>query len=61
MHSPALFTECTVLSKEVFSLASPSPRLVKLLVLSNQQARGGTSWPDCLTGLTLSFRGFQLG
>ena len=28
--------------------------------LSNQQACGSTPWPDCLTGLTLSFRGFQL-
>ena len=37
------------------SPVSPSPGLVKLLTLSNQQAWGSTPWPDCLTGLTLSF------
>ena len=33
------------------SLVSLSPRLVKFLALSNQQACGSTPWPDHLTGL----------
>ena len=32
-------------------MVSPSPGLVKLLALSNQQACDSTPWPNCLTGL----------